>query len=357
MYLLLALLTAANLLAVLVADELLKELLVGKLLPIVLFGGELLGDGKIGHNRRVVNTVELHLIQHLQRIGQGFGYVGKDFIHLSLRLEPLLLGIKHSFRIVKVAGSTEADEAVVSFGIVFVNEVYVVGTHDFDIIFLCQFKDDSIGLLLKWERLAVGTLIRISHLMALDFKVIIIAEDALIPLYSFLCTFDVAFQDQAWHLSCQTSRADNETFGMTFQLVMVGTRTIVEAVYPSLRNQLDQVVVAYFVLCQYNKVISAGVFILVAVVECSFGHIHFTTEDGLERLLPSFLQLFILLVYVVKVLLHAHHVAMVGNGHAAHTVLDSLLHQLGDAGLTVKQRVLCMYVKMYEVLHVLQRIW
>jgi hypothetical protein len=49
--------------------------------------------------------------------------------------------------------------------------------------------------------------------------------------------------------------------------------------------------------------------------------------------------------------LDAEHVTMVGNGHAAHTVGYSLVNQPFNARLTVQNRVICMYVKMYKVFH------
>ena len=42
---------------------------------------------------------------------------------------------------------------------------------------------------------------------------------------------------------------------------------------------------------------------------------------------------------------------MVGNGHATHTIGHSLVYESRYARLTIEQRELSMYVKMYEVLH------
>jgi hypothetical protein len=35
---------------------------------------------------------------------------------------------------------------------------------------------------------------------------------------------------------------------------------------------------------------------------------------------------------------------MVGHGYASHAVVDSLVDQLGDTCLTIKDAVLCVYV-------------
>jgi hypothetical protein len=81
------------------------------------------------------------------------------------------------------------------------------------------------------------------------------------------------------------------------------------------------------------------------------GHIDLTTEDGFEGFLARFLQLAVLLVAHVEELFDAEHVSMIGNGHTFHTVTDSFVYQLLDAGLTVEYRIICMYVQVYEVFH------
>ena len=47
-------------------------------------------------SRSVVDGIIFHLVQNLQGIGQGFGNILKQGVHLSLCLHPFLLGIKHS---------------------------------------------------------------------------------------------------------------------------------------------------------------------------------------------------------------------------------------------------------------------
>ena len=45
------------------------------------------------------------------------------------------------------------------------------------------------------------------------------------------------------------------------------------------------------------------------------------------------------------------HVAVVGDSHAAHAVADGLVYKPFDARLAVQDRVVGMYVKMYEIFH------
>ena len=42
---------------------------------------------------------------------------------------------------------------------------------------------------------------------------------------------------------------------------------------------------------------------------------------------------------------------MIGDGHAAHAVLHGFVDQPRNAGLTVENGILGVYVKVYEVLH------
>ena len=141
-------------------------------------------------------------------------------------------------------------------GILFIYEVYVVGADHFDTMLLSQLHDDRIGLLLQGECLAVCTLIRIGDFVALNLEVIIVAENTLVPFDRLFRFGDVACQNLTRHLTGETCRTDNEPFGMTLQLVVVGAGTVVETVNPSFRHQFDEVVVTFLVLRQDNQVVA-----------------------------------------------------------------------------------------------------
>ena len=57
------------------------------------------------------------------------------------------------------------------------------------------------------------------------------------------------------------------------------------------------------------------------------------------------------LLRIIVKLLDAHHVAVVGHGHAAHLVADGLVYECGNGGLPVEDRILGVYVQMYKVFH------
>ena len=57
------------------------------------------------------------------------------------------------------------------------------------------------------------------------------------------------------------------------------------------------------------------------------------------------------LLRIIVKLLDAHHVAVVGHGHAAHLIADGLVYECGNGGLPVEDRILGVYVQMYKVFH------
>ena len=92
-------------LAVLVGGELLVQVLLGELLTPFFLSSEALGYGEEGHDGVVIQRVNLHLVQNLQRIRQCLGHIAEDGVHLGLRLEPLLFGIEHARGVIQVLAS------------------------------------------------------------------------------------------------------------------------------------------------------------------------------------------------------------------------------------------------------------
>ena len=153
--------------ALFVAGELIEEVLLGIFLAVALLGTKVLGNLEVGHDGCVVDGVELHLVTYLHRVGQGLGDMSEDFVHLGRRLHPLLLGVEHTGGVVEVLARGEADEAVVSLGMLFVYEVHVVGAHQTDAIFLAVFDKLLVHLQLQFVRFVVGT--RYGSLVQLQF--------------------------------------------------------------------------------------------------------------------------------------------------------------------------------------------
>ena len=216
--------------ALFVASKLIEEVLFGVFLTVALLGTEILGNLEVGHDGGMVDGVELHLIAYLHRVGQCLGNVPEDFVHLGRRLHPLLLGVEHTGGVVEVLARGEADEAVVSLGMLFVYEVHVVGAHQTDAIFLAVFDKLLVHLQLQFVRLVVGT--RYGSFVQLQFQIVVFTENALVPLYGFFGIGEHASGNLFGNLATQTSRTYDESLLVLLQLHAVGTGAVVETLGP-----------------------------------------------------------------------------------------------------------------------------
>ena len=106
------------------------------------------------------------------------------------------------------------------------------------------------------------------------------------------------------------------------------------------RNELDEIVVALFVLGQKYQVITP--LVLLALDEAVFDDIGFATQNRLHARLDG---------RVVE-LLGSVHVAVVGYRHGSHRELLGTLYERWDRSGTVQYRILRMYVKMNELWHI-----
>ena len=69
--------------------------LINQITQVIVLIVKAVGQREIGQDRRMVNAVDLHLVQNLVGVLQGFRDVGEHLIHLLLCLEPLLLAVHH----------------------------------------------------------------------------------------------------------------------------------------------------------------------------------------------------------------------------------------------------------------------
>ena len=186
--------------------------MLGIFLSIAFFRAEVLGNGEVRHNGRMVDAVKFHLVADVHRIRQGFGYIGEDFVHLRLGLHPFLFGIEHTGRVVQILSSTQTNQSVMRLGILFVHEMHVVGTHQLHAELFGVFYQLGIGYLLKFKSLTVRLHIRVLYLVALQLQIEIIAKHPFIPLDSFLRLIQFSLNNLFGDLSRYTRRADNQSF-------------------------------------------------------------------------------------------------------------------------------------------------
>ena len=180
----------------------------------------------------MLNIIGLYLIEYLQGVTERFRHIGEDFVHLLASLKPLLLGIEHTSRVIQILARGEAEQMVVGFGILFVHEVGIIGAYELDAVFLGQFYQHAVGFLLKGEGFAIGTDGRILHLMALQFQVIVVAENPMIPLNGLAGPGNIVADDLGRNLTGNTGRTDDEVFMEALQIFPVGAGTHIETVNP-----------------------------------------------------------------------------------------------------------------------------
>ena len=350
--LLLPLLTRHLVLSVLVGGKLSEQVLGGKTLTPLLLSTELLRYGEEGHDRIRVKVVGLHLIQNLRCVGKNLWQISKHLAHLLTGLEPLLLGIEHTGGVVQVLVGGKAEKMVMRLSIVLVHKMHIVGGYHLYTMLLRQFQNHTVHLLLQFIHFTVCPLTRVSNLMALNLQIIVLAPDALEPLNGLLGSSNVARHYLLGYLSAQARRSYDESLVILRQILMVGAWTHVVAIHPRTADQLDKVLVASLVLGKNNKVPAALVLLDFAkALVATTGNIHFTSKYRFERFQSFLLALSVNLAAIVKILLYAEHVAMVGHCHATHAIGNGLIHQFGDTGLSVKERILSMNMKMNEILH------
>ena len=241
---------------------------------------------------------------------------------------------------------------VVCLGVFLVHKVGIVRAYHLDTHLFRHFQHHLIGTLLQRVRLSVGPYMRVFHLVALQLQVVVVAKNAVIPLRSLACAFDVVPQNLAWNLARDARRTNNQSLVIGLQVFAIGSRAHVISVYPRSRNQLYQVLIPLIVLRQHNKVVATHVSILLHLVCFAVSrHIHLTADDRLKFGQPFFFALAVNLFAVVKKLFRAEHVAMIGQCHTAHAVGYGLIHKALYARLSVEYRIICVYVKVNEVFH------
>ena len=312
-------------------------MLFRKLLPPLRLRSEVLRYGEERHDGVVVEAIHLHLIQNLKGIRQSLRHIAEDIVHLLTRLKPLLLGIEHTRRIIKILTRRETKQMVVSFSILLIHEMGIVGTDEFDTIFLSQFDEYLIRLLLQGESLAVCPLHGVGHLMPLQLQIVVVAPKALVPLDGLAGTCNIAFQDLRRHFASDTGRADNQILVVFLKFHTVCTWAVIESVDPGIADEFDEVLIAVGILGQHDEVIAAKVFLcLFQAFVSTTGHIHLATEDRFERFEAFLLTFFVHPDADVVKFFDTEHIAVIGNGHASHAVLNSFVYKPLDTRLSIE---------------------
>ena len=327
--------------------------------------------------------IHFHFIRNFLRSGQCFRNIGKNRLHLFGRLQPFLFGVVHSVGVIELFARTQTNQAVVRLAVLLVHEVDVVGGDHLSVRLRGQAQNALVGHFLLLVNRAVAT--GFIGFMSLNFKIIVITKDTLEPHHGILGFFILTIGDVTRHLARKTCGGHNQTFVILLQQFTVDARTIVFAIDPRLGDDFTEIMVTRFVLGQQDQVVAATIFLVFfdKSAACGIGvghpcHIRLASENGFEDFLfelvdfPLALSLFcfvckfrqlffqcldfvlhlsVFLTHHIRKLFDAVHHAVVGDGHGIHAVGETLVHQCGDRGHAVQDRILGMHMKMRELAH------
>ena len=276
-------------------------------------------------------------------------------------------------------------------GVVFVQEVAVVGAHHLGVGLLGQLQNEGVDLLLADPDIVGGVEARCG--VALDLEVIVVSKNLFIPTYGGLGFVHLAAHDKLGNLATQTGRAADETLVVLGQEVFVDTWFIVETVDPGYGYEFAEVEIARLVFGQEDKVPTRAVhnhlasalgvedldvFVLVGIL--TSGTIGLNAKDGFKDsgfeffgfqfgslaflgclglvgssglgLLNLTFGLTVYFVDVVVELFHAIHDAVVGEGHGVHAIFHAFVHNVGHLTHAVEDRVVGVNVKVSELNHI-----
>ena len=99
--------------------------------------------------------------------------------------------------------------------------------------------------------------------------------------------------------------------------------------------------IARRILRKQNQVPTATVYLALLLLLSTTRTIHLATKNRFEI---KFFVLALQLLHIVEKLLDSKHIAMVSHSHALHAVGNCLVNEFRDGCLTIKYRVLGMYV-------------
>ncbi len=200
--------------------------------------------------------------------------------HFGCGFQPFLLGVEHAFRVIQVFARREANQSVVSLGIVFVDEMNVVRTNRTDIVLFSQLAQMFVDLELHGVGLVIGPFD--GRLVKLKFQIVIISEQIFVPANGFFRLVEIVGRNSARHFAGQTGRTTYQSFVMLFQLRMIGTGAHIKTLRPCFGDDFYQIVVPCQILGQQNQVVATLIGFALLVLQSATCDIDFASDNGFE---------------------------------------------------------------------------
>ena len=294
-------------------------------------------DSEFRQDMVPVYLVALDFVVHLHSPLDDFRMVGEKRAHFLLAFKVFLLCIPHPVRSVEIGVAVEADEPVVGRTVLLSDKMDIVGGKDFHPCLLCKLEQpliDGFLPLVKFEGLS-----RDFSPVQLDFKIVVVPKDLLVPFHSLFCPFHIAGIHQSRNLSGHAGRAADKVGRIFFHYLMGNPRSVVHTLDMSAGDNLHQVLVPVIILRKQDKVIVVFVLRILQLVVVVLRDIDFAAYD---RLYPG------MFLGELEELLHSVHVAMVRDGDTRHSEFFSTVEQGFNGRKSVSDRVLRMDMKVNE---------
>ena len=182
---------------------------------------------KVGEQNILFQFQVLTLVHNLEGIVERLRDVVEQCTHFSLCLEIELVvpegettALHHSAFIHKftdgrrclLLSGIDTEQNIVCIGVFLVYVVRIIGTDDLYIILLCPTKQYFIYPIL------------FSHLVALNFDVVVFAEKIKPPFKLLPGILFIFFQDGLWHHGADTAGSGNQSFVVLKNQLLVNTR-------------------------------------------------------------------------------------------------------------------------------------
>ena len=298
-------------------------------------------DGEFGKDVGAVDIVALHLLHHLAGVEDGLRVLREQGQHLVLALQIFLLGVAEALGVADHRVGGEADEAVVRRAVVPADKVRVVRGHHLDPVLFGKLEDGLVYLLLVVVEVQAeaGNLGLVEH----HLQIVILAEDALVPLNRLVGSVHIPRHNAARNLAGDAGgRADEPFVVFLDHLVAHARLAVIHSLDVAGGDYLHQVLVALIVLGQQDEVVVFAVLAIFEVMVVMLGYVGLAAQDWLD--VGVFLA-------DVEELLHTIHVAVVRDCQTRHLELVRTGEELLYVGHPIEDGILGMDVKGYETSH------
>ena len=304
--------------------------------PQVADGGMAVGNREVGHLIAPEDVVGLHLLGHLDGVGDRFlnhlrlEVIPEEKTHLLFGLDVFGTGVTQPLLIGDQLAGEHTEQGVVGFNVLLAQVVGIVGRNNLDAEFLGNFDDLNVD-----DPILRGAVV-------LDLEVVVVAEDLLVPSRHLASHIGATTQNRLGDLATEAGRRDDQAVAVLLQQLLVdaGTGEDPASTHPPQvtdAGELHQIAIAGGVFRQHHQVVSL-LLLGLRVVDGPIDHIHLIADDRLEICALTELQQ----------LNRAVHHAVIGQGDGWHAQLLRPLHHGRQLRRTIQKAVVAVVVERNE---------